>query len=176
VTALMRDMGDTRIEVARAAPDRLSALAPVFGRAFVYEPMMHWPMGEHGDVVDRFTRCFGYFLEEVLALGIVWEAGDAKGAAVWVPPDRSEAWEDHPWNQPRISALTGDRGRRYDAFWDWVDSRSPNEMLRRGIARGRCSSSTTCWERRTCRCRSRWRRSAARTPSMRSRRAAAGGR
>ena len=82
-------MRDARIEVVRAAPDRLPALAPVFGRAFVDEPMMRWPMGEHGDVVDRFTRCFGYFLEDVIGHGIVWETGDAKGAAVWVPPDLS---------------------------------------------------------------------------------------
>lgn len=122
-------MGRTRIEIARAGPNRLSALAPVFGRAFVDEPMMRWPMGEHADVVDRFTRCFAYFLEDVLGLGIVWEAGTAKGAAVWIPPGRSEAWEDHPWNQTRINALTDDGGRRYDAFWDWVDSRSPNEPL-----------------------------------------------
>ncbi len=125
----MRAMGDTRIKVARAAPDRLAALAPVFGRAFVDEPMMRWPMGAHGDIVDRFTRCFGYFLEEVLGLGIVWEAGEAKGAAVWIPPDQSEAWQEHPWNQPRISALTDDGGRRYDAFWDWVDSRKPDQPL-----------------------------------------------
>jgi GNAT superfamily N-acetyltransferase len=126
---LMRVMGDTPMEVARAAPDRLSALAQVFGRAFVNEPMMRWPMGEHCDIVNRFARCFGYFLEVVLELGIVWEAGDATGAAVWVPPGRSEAWAEHPWNQPRISALTDDGGRRYDAFWEWVDSRSPDEPL-----------------------------------------------
>ncbi len=28
-----------------------------------------------------------------------------------------------------ISALTDDGGRRYDAFWDWVDSHSPDEPL-----------------------------------------------
>jgi GNAT superfamily N-acetyltransferase len=122
-------MSGVPTEVARAAADRLAALAPVFGRAFADEPMMRWPMGEHGDVVDRFTRCFGYFLERVLGLGLVSEAGDAKGAAVWVPPERSAAWQEHPWNQPRISALTDDGGRRYDAFWAWVDSHSPDEPL-----------------------------------------------
>jgi GNAT superfamily N-acetyltransferase len=117
------------MEVVRAGPDRLSVLAPMFGRAFVDEPMMRWPMGEDGDVVDRFTRCFAYFLQPVLEVGLVSEAGDAQGAAVWFPPDRSEAWEEHPWNQPRISALTDDGGRRYDAFWDWVDSHNPEEPL-----------------------------------------------
>jgi hypothetical protein len=47
----MRGMAHPRI--VRAAPDRLSALASMFGRAFGDEPMMRWPMGEHGDVVDR---------------------------------------------------------------------------------------------------------------------------
>jgi GNAT superfamily N-acetyltransferase len=122
-------MGGTRIEVGQAGPGRVSALAPVFGRAFVNEPMMRWPMGEQGDVVDRFTRTFAHFLEDVLGLGVVWEAAPAKGAAVWVPPGRFGAWEGHPWNQPRINALTDDEGRRYDTFWDWVESHSPDEPL-----------------------------------------------
>ena len=105
--------------------DRLSALAPVFGRAFIDEPMMRQPIGDRGDVVDRFTRCFSYFLEKALGLGIVWEAGHAKGAAAWVPPDLVDGWDDHPWNQPRIDALTEDGGRRYNAFWEWIESRSP---------------------------------------------------
>jgi GNAT superfamily N-acetyltransferase len=121
--------GSDVIEITRAGPDRLFALAPVFGRAFVNEPMMRWPMGDHGDVVERFTRAFAYFLEDVLGLGIVWEAGDADGAAVWVPPDRPVAWEEQAWNQPRIGELTDDGGRRYDAFWDWVDSHTPHEPV-----------------------------------------------
>lgn len=129
-TRLMREMGGMRIEVARAAPDRLLALAPMFGRAFVDEPMMRWPMGEQGDLAARFTSCFSFFLEAVIGLGLVWEAGNADGAAVWVPPDRRlSAWPDHPWSQPRISALTDDDGVRHEAFWDWVDSRSPDEPL-----------------------------------------------
>ena len=104
-------------------------LAPVFGGAFVDEPMMRWPMGESGDIADRFGRAFGYFLEDALELGLVWEAGDANGAAVWIPPDTFETWERNPWNQSRIRALTDDGGRRYDAFWDWVESHSPTEPM-----------------------------------------------
>src|SRR4051794_16012299 len=123
-------MDRSPIEVAQAGPDRLSALAPLFGRAFVNEPMMLWPMGEHGDLVERFTRCFAYSLESMLESGMVWEAGAARGAAVWVPPRESEAGGDHPWwNQPRIDALTEDGGRRYEAFWDWVDSHTPREPM-----------------------------------------------
>ncbi len=122
-------MARGEIEITRATPNRLSALAPVFGRAFIDEPMMRQPIGDRGDVVDRFTRCFAYFLEKALGLGIIWEAGDAKGAAAWVPPDLVDGWDDHPWNQPRIDALTEDGGRRYNAFWEWIESRSPGEPM-----------------------------------------------
>jgi GNAT superfamily N-acetyltransferase len=117
------------IDISAAGPDRLLALAPVFGRAFVNEPMMRWPMGDMPDLVERFSRCFAYFLEIALGLGIVWEAVPAYGAAVWIPPGRFEAWVDHPWNQPRIQELNDDGGRRYDEFWRWVDSNSPSEPL-----------------------------------------------
>jgi ribosomal protein S18 acetylase RimI-like enzyme len=104
-------------------------LASVFGRAFVAEPMMRWPMGETRDPVEQLTRCFSYFLETALDLGIVSEAGTANGAAVWIPPGQLEDWNAHPWNQERIHALTDDGGRRYDAFWRWVDAHSPSETL-----------------------------------------------
>jgi GNAT superfamily N-acetyltransferase len=116
-----------RASVAAAAPDRAWTLAGVFGRAFEHEPMMRWPLGGDGDVVDRFTRAFGYCLEEMLELGAVWEAGGAEGAAIWIPPDAHAAWESDPWSQPRIGALADDGGLRYDAFWDWVGSREPRE-------------------------------------------------
>jgi ribosomal protein S18 acetylase RimI-like enzyme len=128
-----RDAGVTfdrsRIEVIPAGPERLDALAPVFGRAFVEEPMMRWPMGESGDLAARFTRCFSYFLESALGLGLVWEAAAAHGAAVWIPPQRFATWDSHPWNQPRIDALSDDGGRRYDAFWRWVDTHTPDDAL-----------------------------------------------
>jgi GNAT superfamily N-acetyltransferase len=115
--------------ISPAGPDRLELLASVFGRAFVDEPMMRWPMGEPRDPVERFTRSFSLFLELGLELGVVWEVGAALGAAVWFPPDYEEDWGHHPWNQPRIHALTPDGGARYDAFWHWVEDHTPNEPL-----------------------------------------------
>ena len=44
-------------------------------------------------------------------------------------PGAAADWEDHPWNQALIDALTDDDGKRYDAFWGWVDSRVPDEAL-----------------------------------------------
>jgi hypothetical protein len=50
---------------------RVSGLASVFGRAFLHEPMMCWPIGSGGDVAERFTQCCAYFLEMALPLGVV---------------------------------------------------------------------------------------------------------
>jgi ribosomal protein S18 acetylase RimI-like enzyme len=119
----------SEIAVSPAGADRLPVLATVFGRAFVDEPMMRWPMGEVDDPVECFTGCFALFLQVALELGLVSEAGNACGAAVWIPPDRFESWPDHPWNQPQIHALTDDGGRRYDEFWRWIESRSPSDRL-----------------------------------------------
>jgi GNAT superfamily N-acetyltransferase len=115
--------------VTQATPDRRESLAPVFGRAFVTEPMMRWPMGAQGDLVDRFTRCFDCFLEQALPLGLVYESSGGHGAAVWTPPDHGLDWEQHPWNQPAVHALADDGGHRYEAFWRWVDAHSPGEPL-----------------------------------------------
>jgi hypothetical protein len=51
------------VAITRAAPDRLTALASVLDRSFVVEPMMCWSLGYHGDLTERLTRCFEYFLE-----------------------------------------------------------------------------------------------------------------
>jgi GNAT superfamily N-acetyltransferase len=117
-----------RIEVTRAGPDRRDALAPVLGAAFAEEPMMLWPLGDHGDVVERYTRCFSYVLERALARGDVLEAGDARGAAIWFPPGEAHTTPGHPWTQQRIDALAAD-ARRYDGFWNWVDTYTPEDPL-----------------------------------------------
>jgi GNAT superfamily N-acetyltransferase len=101
----------------------------MFGRAFVDEPMLVWPMGENGDRVERFTSAFSVALEHLLGLGLVWEAGDAHGAALWFGPEHAEPWAEHAWNDPRIADLTDDGGHRYDEFWDWVESRTPRGNL-----------------------------------------------
>jgi GNAT superfamily N-acetyltransferase len=106
---------------------RVSELAAVFGRSFVHEPMMCWPMGPGGDLAARFARCFAYFLEMALPLGVVWVAGEADGVAVWTAPEQREAWELHPWDQPPILAVADDGGRRYEAFWEWVATYDPTE-------------------------------------------------
>jgi ribosomal protein S18 acetylase RimI-like enzyme len=117
------------VEITQATPDRLPALADLLGRAFVVEPMMRWSLGVHGDVEERFVRCFEYFLERVIPAGTVWEAGQALGATAWIAPGEMDVWRDAQMTETRMHELTEDGGLRYDAFWTWVDSRVPEGPL-----------------------------------------------
>jgi GNAT superfamily N-acetyltransferase len=117
------------VEIRQAGPERLLPLADLLGRAFVVEPMMRWSLGVHSDLEERFVRCFEFFLEGVIAAGTVWEAGEALGATAWIAPGEMDVWRDAQMIDTRMHELTEDDGRRYDAFWEWVDSRVPDEPL-----------------------------------------------
>jgi GNAT superfamily N-acetyltransferase len=105
------------------------ALASVFARAFVDDPMMRWSLVGTREPLEWLDRCFTYFLESALDLGLVRETADGNGAAVWIPPDRGEEWQEHPWSQPRILELCEDGGGRYESFWDWIDAHTPDGPL-----------------------------------------------
>lgn len=117
------------VDITQASSDRLIPLASVLGRSFVVEPMMCWSLGDHGDLAERFTRAFEYFLEDLIPLGMVWEAGNAEGTAVWVPPDGAAARHGAQTRDGRLEGLTLDGGRRYSVFWEWVESKIPDEPL-----------------------------------------------
>jgi GNAT superfamily N-acetyltransferase len=117
------------VNISCADKDRLTSLASAFTRAFVDDPMMHWSLPGEGEPQERLRRCFTYFLDAALDLGLVWEAEDASGAAVWIPPGSGDLWEEHPWSQPRILELSDDGGDRYESFWSWIDSHLPDEPL-----------------------------------------------
>jgi ribosomal protein S18 acetylase RimI-like enzyme len=114
--------------VMPAEPKDLPRLAKVFGHAFVTEPMMRWPMGAAEDQARRFTQVFHVFLEEALEAGVVWTIDGGAGAAVWTPPGLPGEGRLHPWDQPAIRELADDGGPRYQAFWDWVYSRTPKDL------------------------------------------------
>jgi len=91
----------------------------------VVEPMQRWPLGDHGDIEERSIECFEYYLENLIQLGMVWEAGNAIGALVWIPRDGADAHREASLNVPGIEV----RGHRYDTFWEWIGSRRTDEPL-----------------------------------------------
>jgi GNAT superfamily N-acetyltransferase len=114
--------------ISRAGRDRVGLLASVFARAFVDDPMMRWSLVGTQEPRELLNQCFTYFLEIALELDLVWQTADANAAAVWIPPGSNE-WEEHPWSQPRLLELSEDGGRRYESFWDWIESHIPDEPL-----------------------------------------------
>ena len=118
------------MEITRASEERLAVLSALLGRAFVVEPMVRWSVGDHGDAAARFVRYFECFSEWLVRRGMLWEAGPARGAAIWIPADASEAYSEAiEVSRERVHALTDDGGPRYDAFWDWVEARVPDEPV-----------------------------------------------
>ena len=115
-------------DVVLAAPDRLYDLAALFGRAFVVEPMMLWSSGDHGDLADRFTRQYAWFIEQPLAHGMVWETAPPGGAAVWIPPTGTDEWEHSLFDDQRVAEVAADM-ERYARFWDWISEHQPEEPV-----------------------------------------------
>jgi GNAT superfamily N-acetyltransferase len=114
--------------ISQATPDRISALASVLGRAFAVEPMMRWPLCECDDFEERLIRAFELFIEEPVRLRMVWEAGTAMGALIWMPAGQTDALDGA--NLAMRSVYEREDGaRRFDRLWDWVQSKHPEEPL-----------------------------------------------
>ena len=123
-------MSTESVQITQATPDRHEALASVFGRAFVVEPMMRWPLGEDEEIEieERLVRAFDLFMEGPIRLGMVWEAGAGTGALILIPAGQMNAVEDG--NQAmRTVYERADGARRFDRLWDWVESKHPEEPL-----------------------------------------------
>jgi ribosomal protein S18 acetylase RimI-like enzyme len=112
------------VTIRRAAPDRVPELSALLGRAFADDPMLRWPLprGEATAYADAFVE----LNRAVAEAGWLYEAGDADGVAVWVPPGEAERYAamDEP---DRLAGLCDDGAARYVAMWDWVFARHPPE-------------------------------------------------
>jgi hypothetical protein len=88
--------------------------------------MLRWPLGPPEDDLEQGAiRQFGWFLEDLVELGTVWEAGDELGAVVWIGQGQADVWKDAQMNDQRVYELLDDGGRRWDSFWAWIDSKIP---------------------------------------------------
>jgi GNAT superfamily N-acetyltransferase len=120
------------LEIRPAGPGRVARLAEVFGRAFVTEPLLTWPLGGRSDDLEaRCVRAYALYLGPLLDQGLVWETVDGHGALVLVPPDRADVWDDaiEHVDDTTTHDVTDDGGRRHADFWEWVASRIPSEPL-----------------------------------------------
>jgi len=119
------------VDIRAAGVDRAPILASLCGRAFFEDPMLRWPLPADDDApIDSTTKCFEAVLHAYAGAGLLFEAGDAAGMAVWVPPDRLSVFEAmDALSRSAIRPLTDDGGARYDRFWDWLGAHATAEAV-----------------------------------------------
>ena len=76
-------------EIRRATRERIPALTDVLGRTFATDPLLVWPMTP-GSGHEEVSRFFALYDGEVVDDGWLWEAGEAAGVALWVPPEAGD--------------------------------------------------------------------------------------
>ena len=119
----------TPVEIARAGPDRIGALADTYARAFIDDPIVRWPLPDTPDVHDRIRQVFASIYLGIADDGVIWEAGDADGFAVWIPAGAADdMFESDAAVQRSLAPLTADDGERYRVLWDWIEALVPSDV------------------------------------------------
>lgn len=117
------------IEVSAAGPERIDKLADVFTLAFADDPMIRWPLPDSPDLPDRIRQVFASIYLDIADQGVIWEAGDADGFAVWIPAGAAEdMFESDAAVRAQLAPLTDDGGARYERLWDWIEERVPSDV------------------------------------------------
>jgi ribosomal protein S18 acetylase RimI-like enzyme len=112
-----------------AGRDRIDALAAVYARAFLDDPIVRWPLPDTPDVHDRIQQVFASIYFGIADDGVIWEAGDASGFAVWIPAGAADdMFESDAAVQRSLAPLTADDGERYRVLWDWIEARVPTDV------------------------------------------------
>ncbi len=116
------------VEIVAAGPERVPALAELLGRSFADDPIVRWPFPTEGSQQERCRELFLVMNERFAETGWLWEAGDAAGVALWIPPGGEQRYREiEMQTRDAIDAMTDDGGVRYRAFWDWIEGHLPPE-------------------------------------------------
>jgi len=119
----------TPVEITTAGPDRIGALADTLSRAFIDDPMLRWPLPDTPDIGDRLRQTFASIYLDIADQGVIWEAGDAAGFAVWIPPGAADdMFASDEAVRGMLAPLTDDGGVKYEALWTWIEERVPRDV------------------------------------------------
>lgn len=117
------------VVIAPGGQDRIDALAALYSRAFLDDPIVRWPLPGTPDVQDRIREIFASIYVGIADDGVIWEAGDADRFAVWIPAGAVEdMFESDAAVQRSLAPLTHDDGERYRVLWDWIEARVPRDV------------------------------------------------
>ena len=117
------------VTITRAGPDRIPALAGTLSRAFIDDPMLRWPLPDVPGVGERLRQTFASIYLDIVDQGVIWEAGDADGFAVWIPAGAApDMFASDLAVQRQLAPLTDDGGARYAILWTWIEERVPDDV------------------------------------------------
>ena len=117
------------LSIEPAGRDRIDALASTYARAFLDDPIVRWPLPDVHDVPDRIRQVFASIYLGIADDGVIWEAGDADGFAVWIPAGAADdMFESDAAVQRSLAPLTADDGELYRVLWDWIEARVPDDV------------------------------------------------
>jgi GNAT superfamily N-acetyltransferase len=117
------------IEIRQVTTERVPTVAAMMARAFADDPMILAPLAPE-DRDERTRRFFELIDDQWASLGVLWEAGDAAGAAAWLGPDDATALADQNAElKDAFHALSADGGLMHDALWDWIEAEVPDEPI-----------------------------------------------
>ncbi len=120
---------DDELLISKAGPHRIEALADAYSRIFIDDPIVRWPLPDAPDVDARIRQTFASIYLGIADQGVIWEAGDAEGFAVWIPAGGAEdMFESDAGAQRSLAPLTDDDGARYSVLWDWIEARVPDDV------------------------------------------------
>jgi ribosomal protein S18 acetylase RimI-like enzyme len=116
------------LEISQAGPERVHRLVEVLARSFADDPIIRWPFPTDGNHEEQCRELFRILDEPFAETGWLWEAGDAAGVALWIPPDGGARFlEIELETRDAIDAMTEDDGIRYRAFWAWIEDHLPSD-------------------------------------------------
>ena len=119
----------TDVRIRPAGRGRIEALADTFARAFLDDPMIRWPLPDSPDLPDRIRQVFASIYVGVADQGVIWEAGDADGFAVWIPAGAADdMFESDASVRGQLAPLTDDGGAKYEVLWTWIEERVPGDV------------------------------------------------
>ena len=114
------------IAIHRARPHEAPGIAAALARAFFDDPVMRWAIPDDGRRRRILPDFFELFARTIQPYGETLVAGDAVGAALWVPPGRQAAGDDAEAFGRRMEQIAGSDGARMFEIAALLDEHHPH--------------------------------------------------
>ena len=116
------------IEIRPAMLADIPVLAGVLARAFARDPMVVWPFVTGEDLEARIRMHFEQLDGRLAEEGWMHAAAAGDGVMALIPPDSEARTRVIDEVSARgMADLTPDGSRRYERFWEWIESCHPDE-------------------------------------------------